>query len=227
MTCYSAGFDFGSSSASFAVLADDCVLFDREIPLPARNASGLPALMSDILLEFDLTFDDSTSWSVGAGPGSFTGLRIASSFVSGLAFRKDHIRTRGVSSAVALGRTVFTPSEPVMVLYDGRKGELLGFGLKVAEDGEFVEDGFQTVVRNESDLAKLRSSYRDFAALQVDKEAIRALCPLSVNLIYFAERLYAAYLASWRKDDFTRPMTDLTYLRPAVFVPPAEVRTGL
>ena len=102
MTRYSAGFDFGSSSASFAVLADDCVLFDREIPLPARNASGLPALMSDILLEFDLTFDDITSWSVGAGPGSFTGLRIAASFVSGLAFRKEHIRTRGTLILYAL-----------------------------------------------------------------------------------------------------------------------------
>ena len=99
--------------------------------------------------------------------------------------------------------------------------------MKPAEDGEFVEDGFQTIVRSESDLAKLRSSYREFAALQTDKEAVRAVCPVSVNLIHFAERLYAAYLASWRKDDFSRPMTDLTYLRPAVFVPPAEVRTGL
>lgn len=227
MTQYSAGFDFGSSNASFAVLKDDCVLFDREIPLPARNASGLPQFMSNILKEFDLIFDDITSWSVGAGPGSFTGLRIAAAFVSGLAFRHNEIRTRGVSSAVALGRTVFTPEEPVMVLYDGRKGELLGFGLKPAADGEFEEDGFQTVIHCNADLEKLCSSYRKFAALQTDKEAVRNVCPDALEQIQFAERLLAANLASWRKEDYSRPMTDLTYLRPAVFVPPSEVRTGL
>lgn len=227
MTQYSAGFDFGSSSASFAVLKDDCVLFDREIPLPARNASGLPQFMNDILKEFDLTFDDITSWSVGAGPGSFTGLRIAAAFVSGLAFRRGHIRTRGVSSAVALGKTVFTPEKPVMILYDGRKGELLGFGLKPAADGEFEEDGFQTVIRCDADLINMCSTYHAFAALQTDKEAVRNVCPDSIDRIQFAERLLAANLASWRKEDYSRPMTELTYLRPAVFVPPSEVRTGL
>ncbi|MBR2433933.1 MAG: tRNA (adenosine(37)-N6)-threonylcarbamoyltransferase complex dimerization subunit type 1 TsaB [Lentisphaeria bacterium] len=226
MAVYSAGFDFGSSSASFAVLEDGAVLFDRSIPLPQRNASELPRLMSDILLDFNLTFEDISQWSVGAGPGSFTGLRIAAAFVAGLVFRKD-VKTRGVSSAAALAHTVFPDGgEPVLTLYDGRKNELLGFGLKYV-NGSYEEDGFQTVVRNESDLAKLRASYSRFAALSADKEAVRAVCPVSVALIDFAERLHAASLVCWNPDDFTRPMTELTYLRPAVFVPPAAVRTDL
>ena len=90
-----AGFDYSWSEASFA-LADEngTVIFDEFIQLPPRNASGLPSWMEECLKKHGAVFNDITEWSVGIGPGSFTGLRLASSFVMGLAFRRER-RTAG------------------------------------------------------------------------------------------------------------------------------------
>ncbi len=221
---YSAGFDFSSSNAVFAVVdSEKGVLFDRAIPMPGRDASSLPGKMSDILLEFNLTFEDITSWSVGAGPGSFTGLRIAAAFVEGLAFRKE-VRTRGVSSAAGLAHTLFAPDGPVLALYDGRKNEILAAGLKV-ENGYFAEDGFHAVIRNPADLADAAKAYPHLCALKTDEAAFRNVCPDWIPLITFADAIFAAALVNWDPENFERDMIHPAYLRPAVFVPEAHIRS--
>lgn len=220
----SAGFDFSSSAASFAVVDDaKGILFDQAIPMPGRDASSLPGKMSGLLAEHNLCFEEIGSWSVGAGPGSFTGLRIAAAFVEGLAFRRP-VRTRGVSSAAGLAHTLFEADAPVLVLYDGRKSELFGCGLQVS-GGFFEEDGFHTIIRDPAELAQAAKGYPHLAALSADREAIRKICPDWIPLISFADAIFAAALAVWKPDDFSRDIRHPTYLRPAVFVPPSNIRT--
>lgn len=220
----SAGFDFSSANASFAVVDEvKGVLFDRAIPMPGRDASQLPRKMSGLLAEYDLCFEEIDAWSVGAGPGSFTGLRIAAAFVEGLAFRRP-VRTRGVSSAAGLAHTLFEADAPALALYDGRKSEILACGLK-AEDGFFTEDGFHAVIRNPAELAGAVKNYPHLCALTPDREAIRKICPDWLPLIAFADAVSGAALAVWKPDDFSRGLTHPAYLRPAVFVPPANIRT--
>ena len=221
----SAGFDFSSADAVFAVVdPHKGVLFDRAFRFPARDASVLPLKLRETLEEHDLFFEDISSWSVGAGPGSFTGLRIAAAFASGLTFRKDDVRIRGVSSAAALAHTLYEPDRPVLALYDGRKNEILACGLQ-AVNGFFREDGFRAVIRSAAELADAAKNYPALACLDTDKPALEKVCPGWGAVVGFAERIFAAALAAWDPADFSRPPSELTYLRPAVFVPPAPIRT--
>lgn len=221
----SAGFDFSSADAVFAVVDPaKGVLFDRAFPFPARDASALPLKIREILEEHNLFYEDITDWSIGVGPGSFTGLRIAAAFAAGLTFRKDGVRIRGVSSAAALAHTLYEPDRPVLTLYDGRKNEVLACGLRPA-DGFFREDGFRAVIHSAADLAGAAANYPALACLDSDRAALEKVCPGWGAVTGFAERIFAASLAAWDRNDFSRLPSDLTYLRPAVFVPPAPIRT--
>ena len=145
-----AGFDYSWSEASFA-LADEngTVIFDEFIQLPPRNASGLPSWMEECLKKHGAVFNDITEWSVGIGPGSFTGLRLASSFVMGLAFRRENVRCRGVSTASALAATAGLEVQRVLALFDGRRDELLAFGLG-NRNGSYEPDSFHAVLGKDS-----------------------------------------------------------------------------
>ena len=92
---FKAGFDYSWQEASFAVCDDNGRLLLEECKVfPPRNASGLPGWLSGLLARKGLKPEDISEWSVGCGPGSFTGLRVAASFVMGLGFGRD-IRRRG------------------------------------------------------------------------------------------------------------------------------------
>ncbi len=53
---------------------------------PKQHISALPVFVSDILKEHQLDSKDLTAIGVVSGPGSYTGLRIGSTFAQGLAF---------------------------------------------------------------------------------------------------------------------------------------------
>lgn len=222
---FSAGFDFSSADAVFAVVdSAKGVLFDRAFPFPARDASALPMKIHEVLEDCGLLYEDIADWSIGTGPGSFTGLRIAAAFAAGLTFRRNGIRIRGVSSAAALAHTLYAPDQPVLTLYDGRKNEILACGLHPV-DGFFREDGFRAVIRSAADLAGAAAKYPALACLDSDKTALEKVCPGWGAVTGFAERIFAATLAAWDRTDFSRKPSELTYLRPAVFVPPSVIRS--
>ena len=105
MSEWKAGFDYSCAEAAFAVLDENNqVVFDEYLTLQNRNAAELPLWLESTLADHKLTLNDITEWSVGAGPGSFTGLRLASSFVMGIAFRRN-VKRRCVSTASAIAST--------------------------------------------------------------------------------------------------------------------------
>lgn len=221
---FRAGLEDSGAGMAFAVIDNaGNVVFDEYVPLTGRSTANLPLRMAEILEQYNLNFSDITEWSVGGGPGSFTGLRIASSFVIGLVYGKPEMRARCVSTSAAIAASAGCSDEKVLVLFDGRKKELLAFGLE-KKTGGYSEDGFQAVIRSAADLQNL-SAYTQFVAAASDFEAAKALLEEEVAAtITPVEKISALHLINWESENFERPLTDLLYLRPAVFVEPKILR---
>jgi len=217
---FKAGFDYSWQEASFALCDENGKLLLEEFQVfPPRNASGLTAWMSGLLAKHRLTLNDISEWSVGCGPGSFTGLRVAASLVMGLCFGRD-IRRRAVSTASALADSLMLPPEikRVLVLFDGHREELLGYGLDRTPEG-FVPSGFHAVLSRDS-LSAL-SDYDVLTALEKDADRIREIAgERAAGKLQTVPHIRASFLIANSPNDFTRKLTDPVYLRPAVFVEP-------
>lgn len=220
---YRAGLEDSGSGMAFALTTQEGeVLLNEYVPVTGRTTANLPQRMAEILQRNGMDFNDIGEWSVGGGPGSFTGLRIAAAFVIGLTYGKSDVRARCVSTSAAIAHSAACSAEKVLVLFDGRKKELLAFGLVKNENG-YTEDGFQTVIRNAEDLRKI-SAYSQIVAAAGDHDAARTLLGDAAENVMRVEQISALPLIFWDPENFERPLTDLLYLRPAVFVEPKVLR---
>ncbi len=228
-TDYKAGFDYSCGEAAFAVLdKEGKVIIDAFLPLNNRDASGIPLWMEQKLKEKGLDFSDIGEWSTGSGPGSFTGLRIASSFLMGLCFGKTEVKRRTVSSASALAGGAALPetAETALALYDGRKKEILGYPLK-KEDGYFCNhagDKIRVITRPEQ-AEELAEEFDAFLILRKDLPALEKVAGEEfARRVSVLEHVPAAELVRFRPGVFDTGLSELAYLRPAVFVEPGKVR---
>ncbi|MBO4630420.1 MAG: hypothetical protein J5858_00715 [Lentisphaeria bacterium] len=216
-----AGFDYSWQEASFA-LCDGAgnLLLEEYRVFPPRNASGLPGWLTEQLAKKGLTLEDVSEWSVGSGPGSFTGLRVAASLVMGLGFGRKVVKRRGVPTAAAAADSLQLPEEVrnILVLFDGHRDELLGFGLTRTPAG-FIPSGFHRVLNRES--LSLLADFEVLAALEKDAARILEIAGKTVSeKLKTVPHIQASYLISNCPDDFSHGLTDPVYLRPAVFVEP-------
>lgn len=215
-----AGFDYSWQEASFAVGdGEGNLLLEEYRVFPPRDASGLPDWLTGLLAAKNLALEDISEWSVGSGPGSFTGLRVAASLVMGLGFGRP-VRRRGVSTAGAMADSLNLPGElrKALVLFDGHRDELLGFGLNRTPAG-FVPSGFHQVLKRDS--LSVLADYEVLIALEKDAPRIREIAGESVfSGLRTVPHIRASCLISNCPDDFSQPLTDPVYLRPAVFVEP-------
>lgn len=226
MKMYQAGLDYSGAGMAFAVREKGgAVLLDEFFPVNPRVSAGVPLIMQKLLAKTGLEFSDIAEWSVGAGPGSFTGLRLAASFVMGLSCGKTALRTRCVSSASMIVSCASCSANRALVFFDGRKSELLVCELKKDPDGFYEENPSPAVVRKPEDIAPLLEGAPCLVASARSHDAVRAvLGGLFAESVCRLERLSALPLIQYKPDDFSRPLTDLFYLRPAVFVEPAKIR---
>ena len=217
---YKAGFDYSWQEASFAVCDEKGNLLLEEFHVfPPRNASGLTAWMSELLARHQLTLNEIGEWSVGSGPGSFTGLRVAASLVMGLCFGRE-IRRRAVSTASAMADSLKLPADMqhALVLFDGHREELLGYGLDRTPAG-FVPSGFHGVFSRDS-LSALKD-YDVLIALEKDAVRIQEIAgEKAAGKLRTIPHIRASFLITNCPDDFSSKLTDPVYLRPAVFVEP-------
>ena len=116
---------------SIALWRDGDVLA-RSCPLGLSNSETLLPLVNSTLYDAGLDYADLEGIAFGAGPGSFTGLRVACGVAQGLAFARD-LPLLGVGTLDAMA--AMSGGERVMVALDARMGEVY-FGL--FERGELL-----------------------------------------------------------------------------------------
>lgn len=239
---WKAALDYSGSEIIVSVLNEqNSLVADSCTDLPGRDSSSLPLIVEDTLAQAHLKLEDISEWTLGMGPGSFTALRVAAAYVLGVVYgRLNHktlealigekaeeaavpaddvnlVSVRGVPSACGLPRQ----GERVLTLYDGRKKELLAYGLKL-ENGSYIPDGRQCVLENHDALEAVKSEYDAFVARACDMPAVRAFAPeLTVQEVAHVD---GAALARLPKGVCDLPPTEPIYLRPAVFVDPKPIR---
>ncbi len=96
-------------------------LVSREVLAGQRHSELLLPMLQTLLTEAGITLNQIDGIAFGAGPGSFTGLRIACGVTQGLAFAQD-IPVIGISTLEALAQQIDAPR--VLAALDARMGEL-------------------------------------------------------------------------------------------------------
>ena len=138
--------DASSSLCSVALVVGSEILSHEERQ-PRRHAQRLLPLVDEILLQAGVSKHQLDGVAFGRGPGSFTGIRIATSVVQGMALGLD-VPVFGVSSLEMLASTVLSwqsrqqPCQSVMAIMNAHMGEVFW--------GQYqVEEGLATLIGNE------------------------------------------------------------------------------
>jgi len=111
----------------------DGELMERRCPPGRPHSETLLPLVHDLLAEAGLDFSQLDAIAFGAGPGAFTGLRVACGIAQGLAVAADlPVLPVGTLEALAVG----SDGERVLALLDARMNEV--YYAAVERDGEGV-----------------------------------------------------------------------------------------
>jgi tRNA threonylcarbamoyladenosine biosynthesis protein TsaB len=131
--------------SALAILCDGRVVAERSAS-SSSHCAGLPGQVTDLLKFAGLSLSDLRGFAVGLGPGSYTGLRVALSYVKGLAAVLA-VPVAGVPSLDALANAAAAlKSAPagsfVCPVVDARKGEIYTALYRVGADAleKIIED---------------------------------------------------------------------------------------
>ncbi|QSH41862.1 hypothetical protein P0136_05835 [Lentisphaerota bacterium ZTH] len=217
---YSAAIDLSGCEAGFAVAetVSGNLICEATKPMSGRSSAGLPDWVLQLLAENNIDLKSIRHWTVGSGPGSFTGMRLAAAFVEGLIFSKEGIETRCVPTAFALGAELNTSDgDKIAALFDGRNKEILLYELE-NRNGEITATGV-TEVLNKQQAADffVANGFSAYTAFNSDRAALeKIISPEIISEIKFAEHIPTANLIK-SSLPYTNNLTELVYIRPAVY----------
>ncbi|MDX1606514.1 MAG: tRNA (adenosine(37)-N6)-threonylcarbamoyltransferase complex dimerization subunit type 1 TsaB [Candidatus Competibacterales bacterium] len=129
--------DTATEACSAAVLIGAEVVAHRFEQAPRRHAELILPQCEAVLTEAGLTPSDLDAVAFGRGPGSFTGLRIATSVVQGIAFAAG-LPVLPVSTLAAMAHATARRHgiEQVAAALDARMEEVYWGGYRVSPDGD-------------------------------------------------------------------------------------------
>lgn len=129
-------------------LGDGRFLLERGLDRPREHHALVLPMVQELLSEAGRCVAELDAVAFGRGPGSFTGVRIATAFAQGLAFAIDR-PVVPVSSLRALARDAFSQEagERVLISVDAHMGELfVGRYARNGEDASPVQEDILTRV---------------------------------------------------------------------------------
>jgi tRNA threonylcarbamoyladenosine biosynthesis protein TsaB len=121
-----------TSSGSVAVARGDQVLAETTLGEQRRHAEAVLPALESVLSEAGLERRHIEEVVVGAGPGSFTGVRVAAATAKGLAAALS-VPLVAYSSLLALAAATRS-DRPVCALFDARRGEVYAGCWRVSGD---------------------------------------------------------------------------------------------
>lgn len=125
-----------STTLCSAALYDGGQTHTKEIEAGRKHSELLLPMINDILAESETSLTQLDGIAFGAGPGSFTGLRIACGVAQGLAFATD-LPVIGISTLEAVAKKA--NAQKTIVALDARMGEIYHAAYIR------LNDGFETV----------------------------------------------------------------------------------
>lgn len=130
------GIETATPAISVALVDDARVLGTRD-GLVERNRTGVLPIIDELFQELGVRPTDIDAVAIGAGPGSFTGLRIGMATAKGIAFAA-HRPLWAVSSLAAIAHVELQrdPSGTVVAVIDARRGEVYAGAYR--RDGEHL-----------------------------------------------------------------------------------------
>lgn len=123
--------DTSTEYCSLALWLDGDVL-TKEVLAGQQHTELLLPMVQTMLAESGLALTQLDGYAFGAGPGSFTGLRIACGIVQGLAFATD-LPVIGISTLEAMAQKI--NARHVMAALDARMGEIYFAAYRQTESG--------------------------------------------------------------------------------------------
>lgn len=215
---YFAALDLSSDEAAFAVteqLSGE-IIIEQFRPMTGRNSAILTPWIIELLNNAELDLADIAAWTIGSGPGSFTGMRLAAAVVEGFMLGQAK-KSRCVPTAFAMAASSRI-KEKTAVIFDGRNHELLLFGVERNSSNVLQKTGKATVFNRETVTDALsETKYQNITALKKDAAALEKILPQHI----LSQVIYQAHIpvtelinasSQWNND-----LTALCYIRPAVF----------
>ena len=197
----------------FALFDGKKELHTSECIMQPRDASCMPDFIAGELAKCQKKLNDVPRWTFGAGPGSFTFLRVAAALGAGWAAGNSRISFRCLPGALALAKAL-NPAEmeKVGIIYDGRNKELLCFTV-IMQNGRLLPAGEELVLNSQDARKYFAANPIRLAACAKDAPALRTLLGESVDFTV-AEPDLSVFAAD--DSPFDNDADKMIYIRPAV-----------
>ncbi len=222
---YSAALDTSAGTASFVVV--DCksgvrIVSDHSLAV-GKDSAGLLVAMLHLLGQRKVRLGDIVEWTVGVGPGSFTGVRVGISMIRGICAGTG-AKCRGVASSLMMAYQGHTDTnDDIAVLHDGRRNELILTKFAIEEDN-LVALGDPILVSTDGLSKSLASRFvllndnRALPQLDYFRESLVILSHIDAGILLGRDKVV------WPEDtDAVACSLDPIYVRPAVFTTPKKV----
>ncbi len=126
-----------STEACSACLSIDGNHLLRYKVAPREHAELILPMVDDLLKQADVSLHQLDCLAFGRGPGAFTGIRIATGVIQGLAYAVD-LPVVPISSLATLAQSVANEQSNIIPAFDARMGEIY-YGLYQTQDNGLVQ----------------------------------------------------------------------------------------
>ncbi|MCC2607376.1 tRNA (adenosine(37)-N6)-threonylcarbamoyltransferase complex dimerization subunit type 1 TsaB [Planctobacterium marinum] len=211
-----------ATEACSVALETEAGIVSRFEVCPQEHSRKLLPMVKSVLEEASVHLQDLNALAVGAGPGSFTGVRIAMGMIQGLAYGASlPIVKVSTLQAMAQQAARLNSCSEVVALIDARMSEVYFGNYMADESGVMQLQNEELVISPEALLAGPLAGLNHYAQAGTGWQAYEALSALTtteVAVVYpSAEFMLPMAKQLWRAGQHYEPANiEPTYLRDKV-----------